>query len=326
MKPILQGMALVTAFAVVALLVVVAATGGWPKSSPRAAAATQVGGATSSMASSGSGTANAGMSGSGTSETNTTTATTPATGNASSGETTPGETTSGEASAGTTTTGTTNAAAGSTGASPGTSAADVANSQDGGQVVKIGARTLNGNAQAGLNVFERGCLSCHNRDGQSYIPQYPRLSAQVASYTAEQLQAFASGTRANAIMTPIAQGLTPQQMADLSAYLAVAPAAKEGWGSVNDELRGRGEQLYRQGNGKGAQACMACHGAAGEGQPAAGFPRLAGQSPTYLVDRLGEYARMSADTAGNAGVMAKIAKALTGDERRAIAEYLKTVN
>ncbi|HJW54696.1 MAG TPA: c-type cytochrome [Burkholderiaceae bacterium] len=36
----------------------------------------------------------------------------------------------------------------------------------------------------------------------------------------------------------------------------------------------------------GAAACVSCHGVNGEGNAAAGFPRLAGLNATYIVSQL----------------------------------------
>lgn len=47
-----------------------------------------------------------------------------------------------------------------------------------------------------------------------------------------------------------------------------------------------GAKIAREGNSKGAAACNACHGANGAGQPAAGFPRLAGLDANYLAKQL----------------------------------------
>jgi cytochrome c553 len=47
-----------------------------------------------------------------------------------------------------------------------------------------------------------------------------------------------------------------------------------------------GAKIVREGNGKGASACIACHGMDGAGQPAAGFPRLAGMNADYLAKQL----------------------------------------
>ncbi len=49
-----------------------------------------------------------------------------------------------------------------------------------------------------------------------------------------------------------------------------------------------GEKLASQGAGAVA-ACASCHGAQGEGQAAAGFPRLAGLSEYYLRKQLKDY-------------------------------------
>ncbi|MGH8116803.1 MAG: c-type cytochrome [Rhodanobacteraceae bacterium] len=75
--------------------------------------------------------------------------------------------------------------------------------------------------------------------------------------------------------------------------------------------------IAAQGNGKGATACSSCHGKDGGGQPAAGFPRLAGLDAAYLERQLDSFANGTRDIPA----MATIAKALTPDERHALAEY-----
>lgn len=77
------------------------------------------------------------------------------------------------------------------------------------------------------------------------------------------------------------------------------------------------QALATRGNGRGAPACQSCHGADGGGQSAAGFPRLAGLDAAYLAKQLGDYA---AGTRTNA-VMQPIARALSADDRNALATY-----
>lgn len=77
------------------------------------------------------------------------------------------------------------------------------------------------------------------------------------------------------------------------------------------------QALVAQGNGHGAPPCQSCHGAHGEGQAAAGFPRLAGLDATYLARQLADYAN---GTRANA-IMQPIARALSADERQAVAAY-----
>lgn len=71
-------------------------------------------------------------------------------------------------------------------------------------------------------------------------------------------------------------------------------------------------------NGVGAApACSACHGEYGEGQPDAGYPRLAGLAPAYMVEQLKSFAN---DTRKN-DTMGPIAKALSDGDREAVADY-----
>ena len=50
----------------------------------------------------------------------------------------------------------------------------------------------------------------------------------------------------------------------------------------------QGAKLASQGDGSGAP-CFACHGADGNGNNAAGFPRLAGLSASYLAKQMLDY-------------------------------------
>ena len=78
-----------------------------------------------------------------------------------------------------------------------------------------------------------------------------------------------------------------------------------------------GRNIAMQGTKAGAMACSACHGAKGEGQPAAAIPRLAGHNAGYLLRQLDSFAngKRKNDT------MMPIASALTPDERKAVAAY-----
>jgi cytochrome c553 len=78
-----------------------------------------------------------------------------------------------------------------------------------------------------------------------------------------------------------------------------------------------GSTIAAKGSPAGAAACVSCHGAKGEGNAAAGFPRLAGLSPVYLVQQLDNFA---ADKRQNP-IMAPIARQLSPAERKAVAAY-----
>lgn len=85
-------------------------------------------------------------------------------------------------------------------------------------------------AQAGKAIFENGipsanvpaCATCHGKDAAGN-GTFPRLAGQHASYLVKQLSLFKSALRAGAsapVMHNITSGMTFEQMAAVSAYLA----------------------------------------------------------------------------------------------------------
>lgn len=78
-----------------------------------------------------------------------------------------------------------------------------------------------------------------------------------------------------------------------------------------------GARIAKQGNGKGALACIACHGQKGEGNPAAGFPYLAGLPAVYIKNQLHALQKGSRNNA----VMKAIASNLSDAEITAVADF-----
>ncbi|MES2353623.1 MAG: c-type cytochrome [Pseudomonadota bacterium] len=78
-----------------------------------------------------------------------------------------------------------------------------------------------------------------------------------------------------------------------------------------------GAQIATRGGANGVAACASCHGAQGEGNAAAGFPRLAGQSEDYLARQMKNFTNGSRNNA----VMSPIAKALTLQQTNAVSAY-----
>lgn len=67
----------------------------------------------------------------------------------------------------------------------------------------------------------QSCIDCHGADGNSPIdPTYPKLGGQFGDYLAYALRAYRDGTREHALMSMQAQGLSDQEIADLSVYFA----------------------------------------------------------------------------------------------------------
>lgn len=103
----------------------------------------------------------------------------------------------------------------------------------------------------------------------------------------------------------------PAWICTVALALAGIPAAALAQASA------AGSAIAAKGTAGGAAACVACHGAKGEGNAAAGFPRLAGLPPAYLASQLDHFA---ADRRKNP-VMGPVAKQLTEAERKAVASY-----
>jgi cytochrome c553 len=79
-------------------------------------------------------------------------------------------------------------------------------------------------AQVKGKATGQSCIDCHGADGNAPIdPTYPKLGGQYADYLAHALQAYRSGDREHALMTPQASGISDQEIADLAAYFASRP-------------------------------------------------------------------------------------------------------
>ena len=68
------------------------------------------------------------------------------------------------------------------------------------------------------------CAACHGADGNSAAADFPKLGGQHPDYLAKALRDYKSGQRKNAIMAGFAQGLSPQDIENLSAYYGAQPA------------------------------------------------------------------------------------------------------
>lgn len=78
-----------------------------------------------------------------------------------------------------------------------------------------------------------------------------------------------------------------------------------------------GRTIAMQGNGKGATACMACHGQQGQGNADAGYPYLAGLPVDYIRNQLTAFSRGSRKNP----VMQPIAGSLSQPDIAAVADY-----
>jgi cytochrome c553 len=180
-------------------------------------------------------------------------------------------------------------------------------------------------AAQGVPTGAPPCAECHAYNGASDgSGAFPRIAGQSAYYLAKQLRDYASGVRANAVMTPIATALSSEDTADVAAYYASVNAPFLPLKSAPLMLVKRGEQLAKVGDAaKDLQSCNNCHGPGGAGEPPA-IPYLAGQYARYIAFQLTMWKRGFRKNSPDA--MADVAKRLDDQETAAVAAYFQQVN
>ena len=68
------------------------------------------------------------------------------------------------------------------------------------------------------------CQACHGMDGNSPLPDNPKLAGQNRDYLAKALRDYKSGARKNPIMSGFAGALTKDDIDNLAAYYASQPS------------------------------------------------------------------------------------------------------
>lgn len=177
-----------------------------------------------------------------------------------------------------------------------------------------------GDADAG-KAKAATCGACHGADGNSLAPTFPKLAGQGERYLIKQIKDIRDGARQVPEMTAFVTGLSDEDIADLSAYYASqAPTA----GGADENLVELGQRIYRAGvEEKGIPACLACHGPAGGGVEAAGFPRLAGQHADYTKAQLNKFSMDQRQNDGDTRIMRNIANRMHATEIEAVASYIQ---
>ncbi|HWW06872.1 c-type cytochrome [Collimonas sp.] len=161
------------------------------------------------------------------------------------------------------------------------------------------------------------CVTCHGAAGASTISVNPKLGGQHAEYIHKQLTNFQGADRNNPIMSPLAKVLTDDEMKNIAAYLE-AQAVKPGAAKNKDTLE-LGKKIYRGGIAeKNIPACAGCHSPNGAGIPAL-FPRIGGQHQDYTVTELNNFRDRIRK---NSPQMATIARDMSDDEIKAVADYI----
>lgn len=182
------------------------------------------------------------------------------------------------------------------------------------------AHALQGDAAAGAGKVAV-CSACHGADGNSIMPNWPKLAGQGERYLLKQMMDIKSGVRNVPEMTGMLTNLNEQDMADVAAYYESQTLV----GGVADaDLAERGEAIYRGGNLKtGLPACTGCHSPTGQGNEPAGYPHLAGQHAQYTIKQLTDFREGDRTNDGDIMVMRTIAERLSNKDIQAVAEYIQ---
>jgi cytochrome c553 len=164
------------------------------------------------------------------------------------------------------------------------------------------------------------CSACHGMDGNSLNPEWPNLAGQGEAYIVRQLKAFHGGQRQNVLMSPMAAGLSDQDMADLAAFYSSQTVRG---GEADPSKFKAGQRVYRSGKVKEqVMACAGGHGPDGRGNAPAGFPAIHGQHATYVAAQLRAYKSGARATDPNQ-MMRSVAASLSDDEIDAVASFIQ---
>jgi len=184
---------------------------------------------------------------------------------------------------------------------------------------------LSAQAAEDLALMQRGeeqvmgkCFLCHGATGDSSSPLYPKLAGQNEAYLLKQLRNFKSGERDSNDMRKIVADMSDDDMRAAAHFFSHQQPSRGK--SAYGDMRAVGERLYMQGNpDNGLLPCRECHGEQGAGSEK--LPRLAGQHTLYIETQLNLFEERKR-TNDNAQ-MQDIAKRLSVDEARAVAEFLR---
>jgi cytochrome c553 len=158
------------------------------------------------------------------------------------------------------------------------------------------------------------CAACHGVDGNSPAGTFPNLAGQTWRYIYVELKDFNEGRRTNALMTPMAQSLSRQDMIDLGNYYAAQTAKPSTFKA--DEAK------VKLGKAKADETlCTMCHLEAFKGQNE--IPKVAGQQYDYIVQQLRDFkARTRTNDAGN---MTSVAQTLSDTDIENLGQYITSL-
>ena len=188
------------------------------------------------------------------------------------------------------------------------------------------AQDIKGDAKAG-ETKNAMCIGCHGIQGyQTTFPEVykvPKIAGQTAGYISSALQAYKKGDRKHPSMRGIAETLTDQDIADLSAYYSASGVVAGATLAPNPSREPSAEVKALLGKAN----CASCHGANFSAPIDPAYPKLAGQHADYLFVALKAYKVDNNPKVGRANaIMAGMAKQYTNAELKILANYLSSID
>lgn len=166
------------------------------------------------------------------------------------------------------------------------------------------------------------CSGCHNADGNSTVPENPRLAGLDTAYLTRQLADFKSGNRPSPVMAGIVSLLQESELKPLASHFNKQKPAP-GAGAADTRLLARGKEIFDEGIvGSAVPACSGCHNEDGSGTDK--YPRITGQHSAYVVQQLTNF-KSGTRANDSKGVMQAVAKRMNEQEIQAVAEYVATL-
>lgn len=168
----------------------------------------------------------------------------------------------------------------------------------------------------GQESWER-CGYCHEYDGNSRMPGYPKLAGQNRLYLIKQLNDFKSGAR-KSVMQATAETLTDEEVKKVAEYFSQQKLIPNK--DKSPKPNPAAVKLVRKGDAKRSlDACTSCHGEKLLGGGV--IPRLAGQHAEYLKKTLLAFKTKERKN-DEAQFMRDVVSRLTEQEITALADYL----
>jgi cytochrome c553 len=161
-----------------------------------------------------------------------------------------------------------------------------------------------------LKKKAQACAACHGANGIPVDMSSPMIWGQHRNYLYVQLRDF-NGLRKSEVMEPLTRALQRDEMMAIALYFS-----KLTWPGLH-QPRIETPVAARALQTNASVGCTGCHMAGYQGQGV--FPRLAGQSVTYLVKAMTDFRISSRSTHP---VMMEFMNATSEDDLKAMAVYL----